>query len=92
MKYQEIIRIIETEVKNKGYILEKRDSLSTDSHYFKIYNGDCSLLFRISDHMTKSNVITLRIDRCRSIGDVQKFIRNRLNDLSYRRLKSILNL
>lgn len=92
MKINEIKQIIRQQVKNKGYELEERKSTSTNSWYFKIYSGDCSLMFRVSDHYTKSDVITLRLDKKLSAKSVAGFINNRCQDLSSRKVKQLLGL
>lgn len=92
MEMENIARIIRTEVNKKGYNLEERKSVSTDSWYFKIYDEKFSLLFRLSDHNTKKDVITLRVDKKLTQKTVQTFIQNRCNDLSKRRLKGLLGI
>lgn len=92
MKIEDVTRIIKKQVAQKGYVLEERKSVSTDSWYFKIYSGDCSLLFRISDHKTKSDIITLRLDKKTTQKTVEGFIINRCKDLSDRKLKMLLGL
>ena len=69
-------------VEKRGYVLEERKSGSTDSWYFKIRSGENSLLFRISDHKTKTNVITLRVDHKTSFKNIVSFINNRCDDLA----------
>ena len=92
MSTAEIIKIIEKTVDKKGYDIETRKSISTESVYFKIYSGDYSLLFRISDHATKKDVITLRTDLKLTPEKVEGFARNRCRDLSDRKLKGVLGL
>ena len=59
MEINEIKQIIEKHVKRKGYRLEERKSTSTGSWYFKIYSAEVSLLFRVSDHKTKKDNVSL---------------------------------
>jgi len=79
-------------IKQKGYDFEERKSSSTNSWYFKIKSGDYSLLFRVSDHKTGSNVITLRVDKNTNYKVVERFIGNRCSDLSARVVKSALGM
>lgn len=92
MKINDIAQIIRKEVKKNGYSLEERKSLTTDSWYFKIYSGDTSLMFRVSDHQAKSNVITFRTDKNFSVQSVIGFAHNRCMDLSHRRVKTLLGI
>lgn len=92
MEMENIAKIIRAEVNKKGYSLEERKSVSTDSWYFKIYDEKYSLLFRLSDHNTKKDVVTLRVDKKLTQKAVQTFIQNRCNDLSKRRLKGLLGI
>ena len=92
MEMENIAKIIRAEVNKKGYNLEERKSVSTDSWYFKIYDEKYSLLFRLSDHNTKKDVVTLRVDKKLTQKAVQTFIQNRCNDLSKRRLKGLLGI
>lgn len=93
MQYKDVLEIIKREVKRKGYDLIERDSVSTNSHYFKLYSGKTSLMFRISDHNTKSNIITLRIDGKKMNPEhIKNFIINRMSDLGRRHLKDVLGM
>lgn len=92
MEMENIAKIIRTEVNKKGYVLEERKSTSTNSWYFKIYDEKYSLLFRLSDHDTYKDVVTLRVDKKLTQQKVQSFIQNRCSDLSRRRLKGLLGL
>ena len=62
MSYEQVAQMIFKEAKKAGYVVEERKSVSTNSIYYTIHSGKCSLMFRVSDHSTNSNVITLRID------------------------------
>lgn len=92
MSYNETLTIIRQELKKSGYRYEERNSISTDSIYFKIYSGDQSLLFRVADHNTNKDVITLRVDHRTNEKIVRNFIRNRIDNLSYRVVKSHLGM
>lgn len=92
MNSAEITRIIRQEVRKKGYELKERQSVSTTSQYFEIRSGAYSLLFRIADHATHADVITLRVDKKVTPRSVEGFIRNRCRDLSDRKMKGILGL
>jgi hypothetical protein len=92
MKMENITNIIEQTVSKKGYKIEERKSISTDSWYFKIYSDQYSLMFRLSDHPTKSDVITLRTDKNLSYKQLVRFVENRCRDLSDRKLKGLLGL
>lgn len=88
----EIKKLIEKKVACKGYKLEEIDSLSTESMYFKISSGNTSLTFRVSDHKTSRNLITLRVDHKTNRQLIENFIENRCKDLSKRRVKELLGL
>ena len=93
MTMPEIKRIIEQQVSKRGYYLEERPSNTTGSWYFKIYaSPEVSLLFRVSDHKTQKDVITLRIDRQPKYNDVVSFVNNRCKDLGYRHTKAVLGM
>lgn len=92
MTINEIKNIVKQYTDRKGYVLEERKSVSTGSWYFKIYCGESSLLFRVADHKTKSSVITLRLDHKISRDSVERFVKNRCDELGYRHLKSILGV
>ena len=93
MNINEIKKIIYEKVKKKGCFLEERKSNTTGSWYFKIFMSDkISLLFRISDHKTKKDIITLRVDHKISRDVVTRFVNNRCDDLKYRHLKSLLGI
>ena len=77
MQINDIKRIMKQEVEKKGYILEERKSTTTNSWYFKICAGKQSLMFRVSDHQTKADLITLRIDKHITEKSVVGFIDNR---------------
>ncbi|MBO7735535.1 MAG: hypothetical protein J6S67_23420 [Methanobrevibacter sp.] len=90
MSMNEITRIIRAEVNKQGYNLEERESNSSSSKYFKLYFDDTSLLFRVADHATKSNIMTLRIDKKTTAKSVEGFITNRCRDLGIRRMRELL--
>ena len=92
MTYEQVAQIIFKEAKKAGYIVEERKSISTQSVYYKLISGTSSLLFRVSDHNTKSDVITLRIDLKSSNKTAESFVKNRIRDLGYRALKMALGL
>lgn len=92
MNIHEIKNIINRQVTKRGYRLEERPSTSSNSWYFKIYSSDTDMLFRVSDHKTKSNIVTLRFDKCTSPKNVESFVNNRCQDLSDRRLKKLLGV
>ena len=92
MKINEVKQIIEEQIKRKGYRLEERKSSSTGSWYFKIYSAEVSLLFRVSDHKTKKDIITLRVDHKLTRDAIIRFTNNRCEDLSYRRVKTLLGI
>lgn len=92
MSYEQVAQMIFKEAKKAGYVVEERKSVSTNSVYYTIHSGKCSLMFRVSDHSTNSNVITLRIDRKSSSKTAESFVKNRMKDLGYRELKLSLGL
>lgn len=79
-----IKQIFQNVATQKGYQLEERPSLSTNSYYFKLLGASSSILFRVSDHATRDNVVTLRIDKKLNVDRVRGFILNRCADLSVR--------
>jgi len=90
MDINTVRNIIKKEIQRKGYELEERKSTTSESWYYKIYNGNNSLMFRISDHKTNSNIITLRVDKKLNRKTLDAFIRNRCDGLSRRVLDSFL--
>lgn len=92
MNMETVRLIIKKEVQRIGYELEERKSTTSDSWYYKISNGTESLMFRISDHKTKSNVVTFRVDKKTDMVKLLGFIHNRCDGLSKRTLKKALGL
>ena len=92
MTANEIVKILENEITRKGYEFRERESASTSSRYFVIRSGPTSLLFRVADHPTKKNVITLRTDHRVTKENVVNFARNRCEDVSRRRVKEVLGI
>lgn len=76
--------IFHSVARQKGLNLEERPSRSTNSWYFILHGVSTSLLFRVSDHPTRNNVITLRIDKRLSADRVKAFMANRCADLGVR--------
>lgn len=93
MNINEVKKIIEETIRRKGYVLRERKSASTGSWYFEILSpSNVSLLFRVSDHGTKKDVITLRLDHRINPDRVRNFADNRCRDLSYRCVKKVLGM
>ena len=92
MQMHEIHRIIEKTVAKKGYILETHKSASTNSWYYRIHSGDSTLVFRVSDHKGKNNIMTLRADKKNTPQSIENFINSRCEDLSFRRVKELLGI
>lgn len=92
MQTKAVAEIIRNYMCKKNYRMEERPSLSSGSWYFKVYSGEDSLLFRISDHGTKSDVITLRTDKKLSEKLIKNFVDNRCDDLRARSVKKLLGL
>ena len=92
MTHEQVAQIIIKEVKKAGYMVETHQSVSTSSIYYKLSNGRCTLMFRVSDHNTKKNVITLRLDTHNSQQSVESFVKARIKDLGYRILKHTLGI
>ena len=67
------------------------ESKETESVYYKLYLGNTSMLFRISDHPTKKDVSTLRFDHKTSEENVRRYTRNRIKDAKSREVKAIFN-
>ena len=90
---EQISQIVIKEAKKAGYVIEERDSVSTNSIYYTLRSGKTSLLFRVADHPTHSNVITFRWNyKSGSAENLQRFVKNRIRDLGHRSMKAILGL
>lgn len=93
LSIEAVTNIIVKELKQSDYAVDvkRMDSKSSQSCYFSI-KGDSgvSMLFRISDHPTKKNVMTLRVDKKLNKQQVQRFVHNRVKDLKQRTLKVLL--
>ena len=98
INYPKIIEIVTAEISRKGYRYEEDHSLTTNSIYFRIYSGDEFLAFRISDHKprpseTHANLITFRTDiNGNDYEALRRFVQKRIQDLSYRRVRSLLGM
>ena len=92
LNYEQVSQIVFREAKKLGYVVEERKSVSTSSVYYTVKSGSCSLLFRVADHKTKSNVITFRVDHKSTIANLESFVKNRIRDLGYRKLKAVLGM
>lgn len=92
MSIEQVNQIFNKVTTKRGYSLEVKKSKSTESWYFRICSGEYHLLIRVSDHYTQKDIITLRIDKVKKPQNVESFIINRCNDLSKRKLKSVLGL
>ena len=90
MEYNEIIKIIKTKALDCGCMIEIRDSISTKSHYFKLKSGSSSMLFRISDHESKKDIKTLRMDRNVTRAAVQEFADACIKSLNHRAFKQFM--
>ena len=90
MKYEQVAQIIYREAKKVGYVVEERKSVSTNSIYYTLHSGKHSLMFRVSDHKTDSNIVTLRIDHRSTDKTAESFVRNRIKDLQYRVVRTVL--
>lgn len=88
MTREEIKNIMIKEIKARGYDYELSMSESTESVYIELICGKTRLLFRLSDHFTKKDIITLRFDMCKTKKDVIKFLQNRIRDLQDRSRKN----
>ena len=84
MTKEQIKSIMKKEVIRKGYVYKECDSKSTGSFYFTISCGLESLHFRISDHATKKNIITIRTDKKMTEQSLRGFINNRIDGLRRR--------
>ena len=92
MNMETVRFIIKKEVQRMGYDIDERKSTTSDSWYYTISNGTESLMFRISDHRTRSNVVTFRIDKTTKQIQLVRFIHNRCEGLSKRTLKKALGI
>jgi len=88
MTLNHVDAIVTQALKKSGYTSERRESVSTNSIYYKIYSSSgCDLMFRVADHSTKSDVITLRVDKKLTEQSIKNFVSNRVADLGHRALK-----
>lgn len=87
MTIDHALGIIRRELKRSGYDVTERKSLTTKSVYFDVSNIDVNLCFRVSDHSTVKNVITLRVDMIKNEAEVVGFVRNRIGGLRKRSMK-----
>lgn len=92
MKMNGALNIIRQELKKSGLKVSERNSVSTSSVYFDIKGSRASLLFRVSDHKTYTNVITLRVDHKLTEQAVRGFVKNRIMGLQKRDLNLILGM
>lgn len=90
MEYNEIIKIIRQTAIDNACTIEVRDSLSTNSHYFKLKSGKNSMLFRISDHPSNCNIKTLRVDKMNNKESIINFTKNCCNGLAHRAFKAFM--
>lgn len=92
MTYETISKIIFKEVEALGYRVTERKSVSTNSVYYTLFSSKSQLMFRVSDHKTDKNIVTLRVDQKGVEKNAIHFIRNRIKDLQYRNLKAVLGM
>ena len=83
--------IIKQELNKARMNYREIESKETESVYYKLYLGNTSMLFRISDHSTKKDVSTLRFDHKTSEDNVRRYTRNRIRDAKSREVKAIFN-
>lgn len=93
MDYNKISRCVKNILLNSKCEYEEIVSISTNSIYYRIGAGKDTLLFRISDHKTDKRIVTFRTD----IGSpnnkkLEIFVKNRIEDLKYRRIKKMLGV
>lgn len=80
--------IIRRELKKSGYEVSERKSLTSNSVYFCIKgSGNTQLMFRVSDHNTQKNVVTLRVDMTKSEKEIVGFVKNRIMGTQKRALR-----
>ena len=84
-------QIITQELNNTHQDYRIVESKSSNSIYFKIFFGKTSLQFRISDHSTKNDISTLRIDYKSTAKTIINYVRNRIKDTRDRELYDALN-
>lgn len=89
---EEIIKIIQQEGWNKGFLVKIRPSASSSSVYLKIRSGRTEMLLRISDHPSKANICTVRFDKPQTKQDIINFVNNRLADISRRSFKHFMGM
>lgn len=92
MSIDDVERIIKQVVLKKGYQLSEIKSESTVSRYYKISSGQYELAFRVSDHGTRRNLMTLRIDHKMSPQNIESFAVNRCKDLGDRIIRQALGI
>lgn len=93
MDYNKISKCVRSILAESQCEYEEIISVSTKSIYYRIGSGDNTLLFRISDHKTHKRITTFRTDIGKPDNKkLELFVRNRINDLKYRRVKSMLGI
>lgn len=91
MKLNHALSIIERELSKSGYEYKRHNSKSSESVYYSLSNGKgITLLFRVSDHRTRTDVITFRVDHKSTEKLLIAFVKNRVKGLQQRSLDSLL--
>lgn len=83
--------IIKQELNKAKMNYKEIESKETESIYYKIYFGNSSMIFRISDHPTKKDVSTFRFDYKTSAENIRRYARNRINDAKAREVGAVLD-
>ena len=83
--------IIKQELNRAHMDYREIESKETESVYYKLYLGNTSMLFRISDHPTKKDVSTLRFDHKTSEDNIRRYARNRIKDAKAREVGALLD-
>ena len=85
--------IIRRELKKSGYEINERKSLTSNSVYFCIKgSSESQLLFRVSDHGTQKNIVTLRVDMAKSEKEIIGFVKNRIMGTQKRALRNFYGM
>lgn len=95
MSINHIKSIIINEIEKSGYVCTSEEKLSktTKSVYYSLCNQNgTTITFRVSNHSSKKNLITLRFDKKIDEKKVKSFVKNRIEDLQKRNLKKLLGL
>jgi len=82
--------IIKQELNKARMDYREIESKETESVYYKIYLGNTTMIFRISDHPTGKDISTFRFDHKTSADNIRRYARNRIEDARVREVRAVL--